>query len=246
MIAIYAIVCKVNNKRYVGKSRNVKKRFSAHKCDLKRETRRKDCNRHLFSSVKKYGIENFDFVILEEFQSISEDDLKNKELYWMDFYNSCDRGFGYNLRRDSSTKTTVSDETKLIKSMSNKGEKNPNYKNKWSDAQKQRMSEIAKERHKSGLYYGAEWKAKSSIKSTLIWKDKAKRMKMAEKVKLAKRQYMFHQYDLNDNFIKTWDSVEDIIFSNPTWKWQNIYSVCNGYKPTYRGFKWKKEKLNKE
>jgi len=42
----------------------------------------------------------------------------------------------------------VRDETKLIKSMSNKGENNPNYKNKWSDAQKQRMSEIAKERHK--------------------------------------------------------------------------------------------------
>lgn len=246
MIAIYSVVCKFNNKRYVGKSRNVKQRFSQHKYDLKKETKNKDCNRHLFNAVKKYGIENFDFVILEEFESISENDLKDKELYWMDFYNSCDRAFGYNLRRDSSTETTMSDETKSIKSLLSKGENNPNYKNKWSDSQKQRMSDIAKERHRTGLHYGNEWKSKQSIKSTLMWKDLNKKNQMAEKVKLAKRQFIFHQYDLNDNFIKTWYSVEDILFSNPTWKWQNIYSVCNGYKPTYRGFKWKKEKLNKK
>jgi hypothetical protein len=35
--------------------------------------------------------------------------------------------------------------------------------------------------------------------------------------------------------------IRIIIKANPNFKWQNIYSVCNGYKPTYMGFIWKKE-----
>ena len=60
-----------------------------------------------------------------------------------------------------------------------------------------------------------------------------------------KKKNCFDQLSRDGVFIKTWDSVEDILNANPNWKWQNIYSVCNGYKPTYMSFKWvKREKQN--
>jgi hypothetical protein len=56
-----------------------------------------------------------------------------------------------------------------------------------------------------------------------------------------KKKYKFLQYDKENNFLKEWDSVEEIISNNPNFKWQNIYSVCNDYKKSYMGFIWKKE-----
>lgn len=64
---------------------------------------------------------------------------------------------------------------------------------------------------------------------------------MAKKVSKAKRLYDFEQYSKDGVLLKVWESVEDIISENPDYKWQNIYSVCNGYKKSYRGFIWKKK-----
>jgi hypothetical protein len=65
---------------------------------------------------------------------------------------------------------------------------------------------------------------------------------MINSLKATKRKkYRFIQYDLEMNIVKIWDAVEDIIAENPTYKWQNIYSVCNGYKKRIYGYVWKKE-----
>lgn len=240
MAAIYAITNIITNQKYIGKSIDPNSRWRAHRYSLTCDVRGENTNRHMFGSVKKYGIENFTFEILETFVEINEELLKDRELYWMDFHKSCDRKFGFNLRRDSSTKCTMSDETKELMKGSQVGEKNGNYGNKWTPEQKQRMSEIAKARHASGLYYGEEWRATNAATSTKTWSDLEKRKAMGAKVKIAKRKYYFNQYRRSGTFIRRWESVDEIILNNPTWKWQNIYSVCNGYKPTYRNFKWEK------
>jgi group I intron endonuclease len=97
---IYGIRNTINNKIYIGKSKNILKRWASHKSELKREIKKKDTNRYLWSSVKKYGLSNFEFTIIEELL-IDEELFKIRELYWMDSFNSCNRDFGYNLRRDS-------------------------------------------------------------------------------------------------------------------------------------------------
>jgi hypothetical protein len=43
--------------------------------------------------MRKYGIENFSFTIIEE---CSIEDLDNKEKYWIAYYNSTDKNKGYN------------------------------------------------------------------------------------------------------------------------------------------------------
>lgn len=92
----------------------------------------------------------------------------------MDYYKSYERDFGYNLIKESVYGRILSEDTIKLKSEMSLGELNPNFNNKWSDEQKQRASEIQKERHEKG-FYGDDWKKKLSITSSNIWKDEAKK-----------------------------------------------------------------------
>lgn len=246
-IGIYAIIHRESRKAYIGKSSNIEKRFWAHKYWLQKKPRsEKHTNRHLWNAVQKYGIEAFQFMILEVFLEIDEDIIAERELFWMDMYSSCDRSKGYNLRRDSSTGMQMHTETRLMNSVFNLGRGNPNFGNRWNDSQRERMSKQVKQRHKDGIGYNDEWRAKLAITSANIWKDETKKKRMAEKVSKKKEKYDFEQYNLAGELLRRWPSVKNIVSENPGYKWQNIYSVCNGYKPTYMGFVWKKVLKDKD
>jgi len=237
---IYGIQNIVNNKIYVGKAKNIYKRIQSHIYGLNSES--KDENRHLINALNKYGFQNFKCFVIEELE-FNENILKERELYWIQFYKSTDREFGYNLRMDSSTKMIVHDETRKLQSISNSGENNPNFGNKWTPEQKRKMSEIQKERYKKGL---AKVNLENSKKGIEVrnqrWKENPElkelmKQRVREKITL----YNIEQYDKQTNqLIKVWDCVNDIIIQNPTYKRHNIYAVCSGEKPTMYGYIWKK------
>ena len=146
-IGIYCIKNLINNKVYIGKSINIEVRIQRHFYCLRKEVRdKKQTNRYLFDSFKKYGEGNFIWFILETFEEVNDGLLADREIYFMDLFNSCNRDFGYNLRRDSSTKTEVHEDTRKLISENNRGDKNPNFGNKWTQEQKDRMSRIKKNR----------------------------------------------------------------------------------------------------
>ncbi|MBQ0111563.1 MAG: GIY-YIG nuclease family protein [Bacteroidales bacterium] len=239
-VGIYKIENKLNNKVYIGKSINIEMRFINHKSLLNKDTRSKDCNRHLYNAVKKNGIDNFNFEIIEDLSfNYSEEILIDRELYWMEFYNSCDRDHGYNLRKDSSSKCIVHEETRKLLSL-RVGELNSNFGNTWSDDQKKNASEIQKRRHKEG-FYGDEWISKLRITSSNIWKDEEKKLNMAKKVSEAKSKYRFYQYSKYGELLFTYESINELCDKNPSYHIQSIYSVCSGYKKSYKGFIFKKE-----
>lgn len=239
MIGIYCIEHIATGRKYIGKSRNIKHRLQAHKCSLTRPTRSKDCNRHLYAAVQKYGWNAFRTYVVEQFETLNEAEVAAAELRHIDAFDTTSRQNGFNLRRDSSTKMIVHTETLARMSEVHLGELNGNFGNKWTDEQKGRMSDIAKGRHASGKY-GDGWRAKIAKASASMWLDTDKKDRMAERVSVAKQKYDFEQYTRTGEFVRTWESVKEIVSENPTYKWQNIYSVCNGYKPTYMDHIWKK------
>lgn len=83
MIGIYKITRKENGKSYIGQSNDIERRFSEHKnkIDIPIEI-----------AIKKYGIDAFDFEIIEE---CSLEQLDEREKYWIAYYNTY-KGFGYN------------------------------------------------------------------------------------------------------------------------------------------------------
>jgi group I intron endonuclease len=106
---IYCIRNIVNNKVYIGKSKNIYQRIIQHKHLLKIKS--KDENEYLINSYHKYGDENFEYFVLE-FLENDEKLVAERELYWIKIYNSLNPTKGYNLRSDSNSKMIVHQKTR--------------------------------------------------------------------------------------------------------------------------------------
>ena len=93
---IYMIRNTVNNKVYVGRTKSFYNRSRQYVYDF--ENRKiGHINEHMIRSMLKYGFHVFEFVIVEY---CNEVDCPERELFWMKYYNSTNRSFGYNKRMD--------------------------------------------------------------------------------------------------------------------------------------------------
>jgi len=117
---IYAISNKVNNKIYIGSSRNIHVRICEHVSDLKKGIHK---NIYLQNSWKKYGKNNFELIVIE---LCAVAILLLKEQYWIDHYISYDRKKGYNLQKDAK-RHYVCEETKQKLRKKFLGKNNPRY-----------------------------------------------------------------------------------------------------------------------
>ena len=103
MQGIYKITNLLNNKCYIGKSKNIEARWQYHKNNIKNT---KESNKVLYQAFKKYGLKNFKFEILEEIDQY--DKLSNeREKYWIEYYNSFH--YGYNMTKGGDGGVTVKD-----------------------------------------------------------------------------------------------------------------------------------------
>lgn len=89
MIGIYSYVNKNNGKRYIGQSININRRKYMHEYNATHETST-EYNSQFHKALRKYGIENFDFEILEE---CSKEKLNEREKYWIKYYNTFKNGY---------------------------------------------------------------------------------------------------------------------------------------------------------
>lgn len=91
IICIYSIRNIINNKIYIGQTTNFKERKHSHFTSMKMGTHK---NPYLQLSYNKYGKE---YMIMDIVEICTKDELNNKEIYWIKFYNSNNRELGYNL-----------------------------------------------------------------------------------------------------------------------------------------------------
>lgn len=106
---IYGILNNINNKIYIGSSKDMQSRWRFHKNKL---VTNKHHNSYLQSSWNKYGGNNFSFIILEN--NIEIENLIHREMFWIKLKDSLISTNGYNLAIPSDTQLyTYSEETKL-------------------------------------------------------------------------------------------------------------------------------------
>lgn len=88
---IYMVVNLINDKKYIGQSKNIKKRFQSHHLvDYKNEN---NCNYNtkFYQAIRKYGIDNFEVIILKLCEEKELDDLEIKYIKEFDTFKN-----GYN------------------------------------------------------------------------------------------------------------------------------------------------------
>lgn len=166
---IYKIVNTINNKAYIGSSKNVALRYDLH---LKNLRKGRHVNPALQKAFKKYGEAALKLEILE---ICSEDELLTLEQLYLDLadfsnlYNiSRNSGGGDNisyhpenasirLRQSSISKArwqTLSEEERNHRRESLRGEKNPNYGNRWTSELRQQASDRLKSNPKTSYRRG--------------------------------------------------------------------------------------------
>lgn len=96
MIGIYKITNQINQKAYIGQSKNISSRWRAHRTKYQTE------DTLLYRAMRKYGIDNFSFEVIEE---CDIDQLNDKEIFWIEYYNTHNLEKGYNLT-DGGQKAT--------------------------------------------------------------------------------------------------------------------------------------------
>ena len=91
---IYKITNLDNNKVYIGQAVNIAERLRTH---IKAGIGIDPTNSELYKDMKKIGVENFTFEILE---ACPPSMLNDKEKFWISFYHGQD--FGYNITKGGS------------------------------------------------------------------------------------------------------------------------------------------------
>ena len=152
MIGIYKITNTINGKVYIGQAQDIEKRWKDHIKDSEKG------NQVIYRAMRKYGVENFSFEVVEE---CSIEELDEKEIYYIEEYNSYihaenSNGYnmtlggggvrGYKLSKEARDKISrvhkgkvASQELREIRSRNSRGENNPNYGKHWSNEIKEKI-----------------------------------------------------------------------------------------------------------
>lgn len=104
-IGIYCIENIINNKKYIGLSTNISRRWTEHKSLL--NNGKDSC--HLQQAWNLYGERNFLCYLLEE---CLPEQLDQREIYWIKELNTRDKRYGYNLDSGGNSNRSISEETK--------------------------------------------------------------------------------------------------------------------------------------
>lgn len=83
----------INGKVYIGQSVDIKKRWREHR-SAAYNLNSKDYDMVIYRAIRKYGLNNFSFSILE---TCKIEELNEKEKYWIQNYDSKNKGYNVSL-----------------------------------------------------------------------------------------------------------------------------------------------------
>lgn len=89
---IYVVTNELSGKRYVGQSKNIKKRWQDHRSKAIHPKKADEFTKELYVDMRTFSLENFSIKILEE---CSEDELKNKEVEWINKLGTYQREYNH-------------------------------------------------------------------------------------------------------------------------------------------------------
>jgi group I intron endonuclease len=134
MIGIYKITSQ-SGKIYIGQSTNIKYRFYRYSIlDCKQQKK-------LYSSLKKYGVENHIFEVIQE---CNIEMLNERERYWQEYYNVIEKGLNLKLTMSNDKSGYFSEEIKNKMSLARKNKPSNHKGKKHTEETKLKMSKSKK------------------------------------------------------------------------------------------------------
>lgn len=194
---IYCLFHALTNKRYIGQSVDMAQRKREHFSELNRGIHP---NAYLQNLAKKYGVNSFEFRVLEE---VTEGMLDVKEAEWIKFYHTTDRILGCNLQTGGKLHKHHSPETRRKIGDGNRGKFVPDSVGKKisvalqgnSNSLGHVESEENKEKHRlfmTGKQYalGCNPSPESRLRMSLASRGKPKSEETRTKMRASRIQYL--------------------------------------------------------
>lgn len=208
-MVIYKTTNLINNKIYIGKTINDRPEYFGSGILIK-------------NSIDKYGIDNFKKEIIDNTSSI--DELNEKEIQWIKYFNSTDLTIGYNISKGGDGGdlfTNNPNKEEIRKKYSKKGKKNGMFGRNHTDDSKEKMSE----------------KLKNKKRSTTIWNKGLSKDDYST-------EYRYNIEHQKRNFFNK--SKRTYIVFSPDRKLYEVYGTlqnfCNVHDLTYTTFLYYKNK----
>ena len=104
MRLIYCITNRVNGKKYVGQTKNLKRRRKQHFFEAPRR-----CDHPMARAVRKYGKDNFDMYVIEE---CTPEVVDERERFWIAELRTQEHDFGYNCENGGNACKSLSETTR--------------------------------------------------------------------------------------------------------------------------------------
>jgi len=249
MVGIYKITNTLNNKCYIGQSIDIETRWLEHIYESK-------TLRHkykIYLAIKKYGIKNFTFEILEKC-SLNRKVLDERERYWIEYYNSYEEG--YNMTKGGQGENSWIYDPQEIRQLWDEG------KSSIEIAEILGCNRLlVKKRLRDYENYNSTLGKQRSILYILCSKEKEENKALSKIELMEKYGYdetghfslfrfpvEIHQYSLKGDYIASYNSIEQAAKELGVKSSCSISQAANPndvlHKTAY-GFQWRKEKKDK-
>ena len=197
---IYKITNLVNSKVYIGQTiQTIKQRWKRHRLSK--------LNRPLYNSIRKYGSSKFSIEELEKCSSI--DELNHREIYWILFYRSSNKNFGYNLK-EGGRRGILTEEGRKRLSLALIGRKcSEETKKKIGDANRGSNNGMFGKRFKLSMEQIE--RSKSAMIASKKFQSSRKSEEFRRKVSKSRGRGNWVLLDVNFNFIKEFELRMDVV-----------------------------------
>jgi len=219
-------------------------------------------------AIKKYGKENF---VRETLEFCTPDNVDEREVHWIDKLDARNPEFGYNIQNGGFGRGRLSNQEKQHLSIIMMGNKNPNYGNKWTEEQKDKLRQLnlgkkLSKEHKNKISIwnkenGNQFKGKTHSKELREkWSQERKGTRLGEENSFygkthskKSKKLIGASSKLRTKYVYFFESPSGEIFSNILnlqdfcnkfgWRQNNLKFVNNNW-TSYKG--WKIKRVYKE
>lgn len=220
---IYCIENTLNHKRYIGQSVDIYNRWYTHKSKLNTN---KHHSKHLQKAWNKYGEDFFDFYIIE---LCDEDFLNEKEIYWINYYNTYYDGYNETFGGEGYAR-----QTRKIYQYSFNGD----FIKEWDSVYelekelgyKESTIRNACNNNEHCSAYGYQWSYE-------------KLDNIGEYNTVTQKKHVY-QYDKKGNFIKVYTSILSV--EEDGFSYGNVGNCCKGIRQSCNGYVWSYTPLDKD
>lgn len=217
MVGIYKITSP-SGKIYIGQSVEIKRRFNSYK---RMYVKNKGVVK-LYRSFLKYGVDNHIFEVVCECE---ENQLNDKERYYQEMFDCIGKnGLNCRLTKTDDRSGRVSKETLAKMSEASKGNQHWLGKRHTQETKDKISLANTGRRYSDEINIKKGRKGRESNRKGIISENHPRSIKIL-------------QYDLQDNFIKEWNCMNDIKRELGL----NISSISfciNNKQDSFKGFKW--------